>query len=359
MSQLGHRLADSADPLSQAHDAALLDLDGVVYLGTDPVAHAAQALVAAQAAGMRLTFVTNNASRSPEEVTAALRAVGVEATPAQVATSAQAAAQLLAERLASGARVLVVGAGGLRRAVADRGFAVVDSAAADPAAVVQGFSDATTYAMLAEAALAIRAGALWVATNLDSTIPSRRGLLPGNGALVAALACATGVRPLAAGKPERALHDEAVRRTGALRPLVIGDRLDTDIAGAIAVGAQSLLVLTGVTSLLELLQAPAGRRPAYVGADLRVLGEAQLPVELDAAIARCGPATAVIDNGKVIVEAADCGTCAIRAACALCWRAGDADVAVTSVGGSLADAVSTIGTPDRRGVQQQRTDRNG
>ncbi|MDQ1709300.1 MAG: glycerol-phosphatase, partial [Frankiaceae bacterium] len=269
MTELGHQLASCAERLADAYDAALLDLDGVVYRGTEAIAHAAASLRAAAAAGMRLTFVTNNASRTPAEVAAVLNAVGVDAAAADVATSAQAAATLLAARLAPGARVLILGTRALRDAVADAGLTPVASAAEQPDAVVQGFSPDTNYSMLAEATLAVRAGALWIATNLDATIPSERGVLPGNGALVAAVSAATGATPVAAGKPQRPLHDEAVRRTNARRPLVVGDRLDTDVDGALAVGVDSLLVLSGVTALLELVRLPAGRRPSYVGADLR------------------------------------------------------------------------------------------
>ncbi|MEP7053815.1 MAG: HAD-IIA family hydrolase [Actinomycetota bacterium] len=343
MTARGHELSSSADALSRAYDAALLDLDGVVYRGTQAVAHAAQALRAAEAEGMRLTFVTNNASRTPEEVAAVLRGAGVDADPAEVATSAQAAARLLADRLEPGAAVLVVGTNGLRQAVKEAGLTPVDSAEAAPAAVVQGFSDRTTYAMLAEAAVAIGAGALWVATNLDSTIPSARGLLPGNGALVAALSLATGQTPLAAGKPQRPLHDEAVRRTGATRPLVVGDRLDTDIDGAIAVGADSLLVLTGVSSLLDVVRLPAGRRPSYVGEDLRALLEPHPLVEIDADSATCGPATAVLEAGVITVQAGGSATAAIRATCALGWAATDRDIAISAIGGAHSDG--PVGAP--------------
>ena len=339
MSPAGHQLSSCPTPLSEEYDAALLDLDGVVYRGTEAIAHAAAALASAASAGMRLTFVTNNASRTPEQVVAVLRSVGVDAQPAEVATSAQAAARMLAERLPAGAPVLVIGAGGLRQAVIDAGLTPVDSAADEPVAVVQGFSDATSYPMLAEAALAVNAGALWVATNLDATIPTPRGMLPGNGALVAAVRHATGATPLAAGKPERPLHDEAVRRTGALRPLVVGDRLDTDIDGALAVGADSLLVLTGVTSLLELMRVAAGRRPSYVGTDLRALLHAHESVESSDGVTRCGPATASVHDGVLTVDPGAglppeaSATAALRAACASGWQALDAGAAVHAITG--------------------------
>ena len=264
----GRALGSAERPLATEYDVALLDLDGVAYRGSEAVAGAAAALVAARAAGMRLAFVTNNASRTPEVVAAHLTALGVTAAADEVVTSAQAVARILSARLPAGARVLVLGAAGLLREVVDAGFDVVRGADDDPAAVVQGLAPEATYADLTEATLAVARGALWVAANLDSTMPTPRGLVPGNGALVAVVATATGRTPLVAGKPERALHDEAVRRSGAQRPLVVGDRLDTDIAGAVAVGAPSLLVLTGVTTRQDLLAAPLGLRPTYVAPDL-------------------------------------------------------------------------------------------
>ncbi|HEX8002889.1 MAG TPA: HAD-IIA family hydrolase [Mycobacteriales bacterium] len=266
----------AATPLCRAYDVALLDLDGVVYRGDEPLPHAAEAIAAARAAGMRMAFVTNNASRTPTAVVEHLARVGVPATEAEVATAAQAAATLLTTLVAPGVRVLVTGGEGLRVAVAERGFEVVAAAADAPAAVVQGYAPALAYDDLAETALAVRAGAVWVASNLDATIPTPRGLLPGNGALVALVATAAGRRPDAvAGKPEPALHDEAVRRSGARRPLVVGDRLDTDVAGAVRAGCDSLLVLTGVSTEADL--AAAAARPTYVGADLRALLEPGRP----------------------------------------------------------------------------------
>jgi hypothetical protein len=134
------------------------------------------------------------------------------------------------------------------------------------------------------------------------------------------------------------LHDEAVRRTGASRPLVVGDRLDTDIDGALAVGADSLLVLTGVTTLLQAVRLPAGRRPSYVGADLRSLLEAHPPVEIAGSAATCGTATAAIVDGVVSARGTVIDTCAIRAACALGWNAVDAGVTVVALDDSFASA---------------------
>jgi hypothetical protein len=135
-------------------------------------------------------------------------------------------------------------------------------------AVLQGLSQDLGWRDLAEACVAIRAGALWVACNVDATLPTERGLLPGNGALVAAVAAATDAHPLIAGKPARPLMDDAIRATAATHPLAIGDRLDTDIAGATNAGIDALLVLTGVSTPADLLAAPPDQRPRYVAADL-------------------------------------------------------------------------------------------
>ncbi|GAA4103478.1 HAD-IIA family hydrolase [Actinomadura miaoliensis] len=256
-------------PLCEAYDVALLDLDGVVYIGQRPVPAAADSLAKARAAGQRLAFVTNNASRTPSAVAALLTEVGVPAEAEDVVTSAQAAARLLAERLPSGSAVLVVGGMGLRHALYAQGLRPVSSASERPAAVVQGFDPRLSYDLMTEGARAVRDGALFVASNGDLTIPGGvRGQQPGNGALMQVIRAATGVDPIVTGKPERPLHRESILRTRAQRPLVVGDRLDTDIEGAHNGGADSLLVLTGVTDPLTALTAPPHHRPTYLAPDL-------------------------------------------------------------------------------------------
>jgi HAD superfamily hydrolase (TIGR01450 family) len=309
-------------PLAKVYDTALLDLDGVVYLQEHPVPEAAAALAAARAAGMRLEFVTNNASRRPDAVVRLLNEVGVQANPAEVVTSAQAAAALLAERLPAGAAVLVVGAPALGEELAEVGLRPVALAQEAPQAVVQGFSPDIGWPQLAEGAVALRAGALWVATNTDATFPSPRGPLPGNGSLVAALATATGRRPdEIVGKPHPRLHQESVRRSGAVRPLVVGDRLDTDIEGAVNGGSDSLLVLTGVTTPAELLAAPPGARPTYVAADLRGLLESHPePMLTSDATIHCGGWTVDVDAGFPRLGGSGIAIDALRALCAAAWR---------------------------------------
>jgi glycerol-1-phosphatase len=318
---------------------ALLDLDGVVYLGPQPIPGAADALAAARAAGMRLAFVTNNASRDPAAVAAHLVELGVPATVDDVVTSSQAAATVIALQCGIGARVLVTGTAALRAAVEQAGLRVVESADDRPDAVVQGFSPALRYADLAETALAVRGGALWVATNIDSTLPSPRGLLPGNGSLVAAVARATGQRPLVAGKPELPLHAEGVRRTGARNPLVVGDRLDTDIEGAHAADTDSLLVLTGVTDAADLVGAPRRHRPTYLSHDLAGLLARQPDVEVIAAGARCGnwiaTATTTTNAVTVTIDGDGAAIDGLRAVLTAAWSAHDA---VGADSGATVDA---------------------
>lgn len=305
--------------LARQHDCLLLDLDGTVFRGHQPTEGALDSLAGLQA---RVLFVTNNASRLAEQVAEHLRELGFQAHADDVVTSAQSAARLLAERLAPGAAVLVVGTDALAQEVANLGLRPVRQADEAPIAVVQGHSPETGWPELAEAALAIRAGALWVAANVDRTLPSERGLLPGNGSMVAALRVATDVEPEVAGKPEARLMNDALSRGAFQRPLVVGDRLDTDIAGANAAGLPSLMVLTGVSTAAEALHAAAGERPDFIGPDLRAL-------HADAESLRVAPHPAwQVDIGPDVVtvhatgeDSAD-SLSVLRAAAHAVWAAG-------------------------------------
>lgn len=295
--------AESTRPLCAQYDVALLDLDGVVYIGDGPVPGAPAALAEARRRGMRLAFVTNNAARPASAVATRLAGMGVAADPTDVITSAQTAAHYLADRLPTGSAVLVVGGAGLVEALQERGLRPVASADDGPAAVVQGFAPATDWAMLSEGAVAIRRGVLWVATNTDSTVPSHRGPLPGNGSLVAALREATGHQPTVTGKPQPTMHRETLERTGAVTPLVVGDRLDTDIEGAHAVGCPSLLVLSGVTDVPALLAAAPEHRPTYLGHDVSALLRAQPATAVAGDSARCGRWRATADTTGIELTA--------------------------------------------------------
>jgi HAD superfamily hydrolase (TIGR01450 family) len=334
-----HPLQATEQALDQLFDVALLDLDGVVYRGHEPVAHAAQALARVRESGMRLSFVTNNALRPPDEVARRIEAAGVQARPQDVATSAQAAARLLAQQLPSGAKVLVAGGEGLRLAVRERGLVPVSRADEGPAAVVSGYDPELTYARLSEAVLAIFAGAFWIASNTDATVPTERGLLPGAGALVAFISAATKVTPQVAGKPERALHEEATSRSGAKHPLVVGDRLDTDIEGANGVGAPSLLVLTGVATLDELVTAAPPARPTFLADDLRGLLRPATGVTVQGSSARCGGWTCRQQGGVLAWDGAsgeaDDGLDAFRAAVRLAWSLADAGQQLAGTSGPV------------------------
>ncbi|MCW2796416.1 HAD-IIA family hydrolase, partial [Nocardioides sp.] len=269
-------LGSSGETLCTAYDLAMLDLDGVVYIGGDAVPGAPAHLAAARESGLRLAFITNNASRAPGAVAEHLHELGVPAKEDDVVTSAQAAARVLADRLAAGARVAVLGAPALADAVADSGLEPVPPADA-ASALVTGYGPDVLWRDVMRAATRVRDGLWWVASNTDLTIPTAYGLAPGHGVLVDAIRRFSGVEPVVAGKPQRPLLDETIRRVGGERPLMVGDRLDTDIEGAHNAALDSLLVLTGVTGLAELVTARPEQRPTYLSPDLAGLTETHDP----------------------------------------------------------------------------------
>ncbi|WP_423465029.1 HAD-IIA family hydrolase [Promicromonospora sp. MS192] len=309
-------------PLATAYDLALVDLDGVAYKGHLPVEHASASLTAARSGGMRLVFVTNNASREPEDVASQLTGLDIPTEPAEVMTAAQACAALLTTRLDPGAKVLVVGGKGLVTAVRAAGFTVVGSADDDPDAVAQGYAPEVGWTQLAEAAYAVGRGAWHVASNLDLSLPTARGFAPGNGALVAAVRSATGVVPDSAGKPSPTMYRLAVERAEASRPLVIGDRLDTDLAGARGGGYPGLHVLTGVSTARDAVLAVPGERPSYLAADLRALLEPHAAPALVDGWHVCGTSAAQVADGALRLDGS--GIDLARAACAAAWAAVDA-----------------------------------
>jgi glycerol-1-phosphatase len=253
------------------YDALLFDLDGTIYRGEEVIPGADRAVEATRAHDVKVRFVTNNASRGPDEVADHLTRIGIATTADEVSTSAQAAASVLAEKLQPGTTVLVLGTDALVHEVELKNLVTTRTASDTVQAVVQGLSKDLSWRELAEACVAIRAGALWVACNVDPTLPTERGPLPGNGALVAVLRTATNSEPLVAGKPATPLMDEAQRSANAERPLVIGDRLDTDIAGAVAAGLDSLLVFSGAGTPQDLLDATDDMRPTYIAHDVEAV----------------------------------------------------------------------------------------
>ncbi|MYS32604.1 HAD superfamily hydrolase (TIGR01450 family) [Streptomyces sp. KhCrAH-43] len=319
------RPSGSGTSLSEAYDTALLDLDGVVYAGGHAIDHAVEALGTARDGGMHLAYVTNNALRTPAAVAEHLTELGVPAEASDVITSAQAVSRLVADQLPAGARVLVIGGEGLRVALRERGLEPVESADDDPVAVVQGYGGPDmAWGRFAEASYAINRGLPWFASNTDLTIPSARGIAPGNGAAVEVVRIATGAEPQVAGKPLPPMHRETVLRTGAERPLVVGDRLDTDIEGAFNGGVDSLLVLTGVTDAAQLVTAVPEHRPTYIDADLRGLLTGQPEVTEDGGGFRCGGWTASARDGRLVLDGDGEPLDGLRALCAAAWsQAGD------------------------------------
>ncbi|MEA2557346.1 MAG: glycerol-phosphatase [Actinomycetota bacterium] len=253
--------------IGTSYDVILFDLDGTIYRGDAAIPHAPESVARIRAAGVRPVFVTNNSSRTQAAVASHLSSLGIPATPDEVETSAVVTATLLALRGAGTA--FVIGEEGLLEALAARGIEVVAQEAHSVDAVVVGFDRGLDYPKLRSACLLVERGAALVATNADASFPAADGLWPGAGALLAAVEATTGRTAEVIGKPAAPLLEAARERGGGGVPLVVGDRLDTDIAGALGLGWDSLLVLTGVTARADLVgDAP---RPTFVAEDLRDL----------------------------------------------------------------------------------------
>src|SRR6478672_1337931 len=247
--------------IADRYDAFLFDLDGVLYRGAEPIDGAVETLATLRRRGKGLAFITNNSSRTPEAIAAYLTGMGIRAAPEEVETSALATATLLRGRAVASAYVL--GEEGLRTALVAAGLTVVDTGAADAETVVVGWDRGFDYAELAAASVLIQRGASLVASNADASYPVEDGLvLPGAGAILAAIQTATGVSAEVVGKPNAPIFRAALDRAGGGRPLVIGDRLDTDIEGARRLGWDSLLVLTGIAGRADLGAATV--TPTYI-----------------------------------------------------------------------------------------------
>jgi len=326
-------------PLTEAYDLGMFDLDGVVYIGQDAVPGAPRHIAAARSGGLRCAFVTNNASRAPADVADHLRELGVEATTSDVVTSAQAAAQILVERLGGGGRVVMLGGRGLDVALRDVGLdpvGVEDRAEA----VATGYGPDVRWHDIMRVAVRVRDGLSWVACNADLTIPTTFGVAPGHGVLVDTLRRFTGVEPVVAGKPSRPLLDETVRRVGGRRPLMIGDRLDTDIVGARNAEVDSLLVMTGVTGLSELVAARADERPTYLGADLGALAVANPAPKRDEETWSCGGWSARVAQGRLQLDGSGSVDDWWRVVAASAWAHLDASNAVVDTSGLQVPATS-------------------
>lgn len=288
--------------LIDAYDAALFDLDGVIYLGPLAVPGATVALAELQRRGTKVMYVTNNAARAAETVVKQLRELGFDAGSENVLTSAQVAATALADVLAPGSKVLVAGSASLAGLIAEAGLRPVSSAEDEPVAVLQGYDPMLSWPTLDEVSLAIARGASWYATNDDASRPTDRGLVPGAGAMIAAVATAIGGSPTTFGKPHRPMMAQAVLRTGASRPLFVGDRIDTDIVGANNAGLDSLMVFSGAHGKQELVASRAGERPTHIGPDVSALLRPSRRVTLTESDAECNGQRAAQDDSRIVLQ---------------------------------------------------------
>lgn len=319
-------LACTEVPLCVSFDAALLDLDGVVYRAAEAVPFAVESLNQAEQQGMRLAYLTNNASRPASAVVGHLRELGLAASLDGVVTSAQAISRVAAEELPDQSTVLLIGGRGLQEPLESHGLRCVRRVAdaTEPiTAVVQGYFPEVGWSDLAEAAYAIQDGARWFVSNTDLTIPTGRGIAPGNGSLVQAVRNATGVEPTIAGKPYAPLFDETLARLNPKNPLMVGDRLDTDIAGAQSAGIDSIAVLTGVCDVAQLVAADLAERPTFVAPDLRGLLKPHKTVELGKDSASCGNARAALRENTLVLESEGSDLENLRAIVELGWHVVD------------------------------------
>lgn len=312
------------EPLGTRAAGIVCDLDGVVYAGAAAIPHAVEAL---GRAGCPVVYATNNASRTPASVAEHLRDLGLELEDEDVLTSSVVGAARLAELLAPGESVLAVGGPGVAEALRATGLLPRKDSRQPCAAVLQGYGADVTAQDLAEAAFAIQGGARWVATNVDATLPTDRGQAPGNGSLVGAVRAAVDTDPEVVGKPHPPMYLMAAERL-RVRPerlLALGDRLETDIAGACAAGTPSALVLTGVHTAADAAAAPREMRPTYLLTDLRGLHEAYPDlVEEGAGWFRRGEARArVVDGGLEVGGASHPQIDAMRAGLDAVWHAVD------------------------------------
>ncbi|MGH3361262.1 MAG: HAD-IIA family hydrolase [Nocardioides sp.] len=291
-----------ATSLVEAHDLAMFDLDGVVYIGVEAVPGSPEQLARVRDAGIAVAYVTNNASRPPEAVVEKLARIGVPAEPGDVVTSAQAAAHLLAERYGAGAPIAFLGAAGLETALAEAGLtpSAVDEDSA--VALATGYGPDVVWRDVMRAAVRVREGLPWIASNADLSLPTKFGTAPGHGVMVEMIERFSGKRAEVAGKPQKPLLEETIRRVGGDAPLMVGDRLDTDIEGAFNAGVPSLLVMTGVTGVAELVAATPELRPTYLAADLGGLFTPHPAPARDQDAWTCGGWRSRIAGGRLVVE---------------------------------------------------------
>ena len=312
-------LEESTTPVVEAHDLVMFDLDGVVYVGGTAIDGVGDRIDRVRTSGRHVAFVTNNASRTPVQVADKLVKVGVAAEPADVVTSAQAAATLLLAEHGAGAKILLLGGEGLDVALREAGLDPV----AEPdgvVAVASGYGPDVRWRDIMRVSTLVRDGLPYVASNADMTIPTPYGLAPGHGVLVATITGFAGVEATVAGKPEKPLMDETVRRVGGDRPIMVGDRLDTDIEGAHSIGIPSLLVLTGVTWLEELVAAGPRLRPTYISPDLEGLFETHATPDVGDDGVTLGGWSGTVEDGRLRLSGDGSDADWWRVAATVGWR---------------------------------------
>ena len=284
------------------YDAVFFDLDGVLYRGPGAIPGAVEGVGRLHARGLRTMYVTNNAALSTRTVADHLSRLGFEAQEPDVVSSAQAMGALLQERLPNGAKVIVLGTPNLVDRVEAAGLVPVDSFRDEPVAVVQGYDPAMSWPRLDQGAIALQRGARWFVTNTDSTRPEADGIVPGAGTQVDAVRAAVSDDPeVIVGKPYRPLMDAALARSGAQRPVFVGDRIDTDIMGAHAAGLDSFMVLTGASGVGDLLSAPVHGRPTAIGWNVMSLFHPARVATVEEGVTRCGNAHVRTDDGGCTV----------------------------------------------------------
>ena len=254
--------------------AFIIDMDGVLWEGDRPMPGLVEFFQTLREQQIKFVLATNNASQTPEQYVGKLAVMGVTVARDEILTSAQAAALYLRQESANGARVFAIGEDGVRQALAETGFTLTRLYEVDAQFVVCGMDRGLSWDKLATATLNVRAGAKFIGTNPDVTFPTERGITHGNGAVLAAIQTATGVAPIIIGKPEPIMYQLAMARLGVApaETAAIGDRLETDILGAVRAGIRSVLVLSGVSSREQL--AGLDYRPTWVMRDIREVTEA-------------------------------------------------------------------------------------
>ncbi|MBI5840059.1 MAG: HAD-IIA family hydrolase [Chloroflexi bacterium] len=231
--------------------ALILDMDGVIWRSDAPIGDLPSIFARIKERGLKFAFATNNGTKTPEEYCQKLAELGVEIEPWQVVTSAMGIAFMLAQKYAPSTKIFMIGEDGIRLALEERGFEILPvETAAQAQAVVMGIDRGVNFEKIAEATLLVRAGIPFYTTNTDRTFPTPRGEIPGSGAWISVITTATGVDPIVAGKPRPFMMELALERLGAKKEetLIVGDRLETDIAAGQAVGCPTALVLSGVST---------------------------------------------------------------------------------------------------------------